>query len=77
MNMIMRMAARKHDSPLASATITVTLDRAAVEGSTVVHRVECQGPLSEARRRILLASLAHCPARTTLSKSLHFTAEIT
>lgn len=72
MNMTLRMAAEKHAIPLAGAVVTVSLDRGAPEGPTFEYQVELRGEITEAQREHLLASLASCPVRNTLSQALHF-----
>lgn len=72
MNITLRMSAQKHHIPLESASVTVSLNRATPEGPTFEYSVQLRGPLSEEQKGKLLASLEHCPVRTTLSKRLHF-----
>jgi len=74
MNMTLRMYARKHDIPLAGASVLVSLNREAPAGPTFMYRAELHGPLSDAQRSQLLASLENCPVRATLSKHPRFSA---
>lgn len=73
-NMTLRMAAQKHDIPLVSASVEVTLDRAAPEGPTFAYRVDFHGLLTDTQKAALLKTLEHCPVRMTLSKGLRFAA---
>jgi len=74
MDMTLRMYAQKHGMPLASASVSVSLNRDVPDGPTFMYRAELHGSLSDAQRQQLLASLENCPVRTTLSKRLHVAA---
>lgn len=72
MNMSLSMYAQRHGLPLHGAVVTVTLDRSAPEGATFAYAAELQGPLTEAQKAELLATLETCPVRRTLSRPLAF-----
>ena len=72
MNMSLRMAAEKHAIPLGEVDVIVSLDRSDGQGPVFGYRVIFgEGP-SAAQRKTLLAALASCPVRKTLSQPLRF-----
>ncbi|WP_417068384.1 OsmC family protein [Niveibacterium terrae] len=72
MNMSLRMAAEKHAIPLGKVEVIVTLDRSDGQGPVFGYRVIFgEGPTA-AQRKALLAALASCPVRKTLSQPLRF-----
>lgn len=72
MNMTLRMAADKHEIPLESAQVTVSLNRRNPDEPAFEYKVDLSGPLTDVQKKLLMVSLEKCPVRDTLSKPLGF-----
>jgi putative redox protein len=72
MNMTLRMAAKECGIPLSGVVVTVSLNRSQPASPTFECRIQFPDDLSAPHRERLLASLAHCHVRNTLSKSPQF-----
>lgn len=72
MNMTLRMVAQKHAIPLASVSVTVSLNRKEPKAPVFEYSVQFGGALSEAQKSQLLSAVERCPVRNTLSQPLRF-----